>query len=129
MKDSIKLFRNFLKRLVFEKGDSKWTDVIATTIKQYNNRVQTSTKLTPKQASLKKNEVYVDKIFFDKRKKVQPKFQVNDLVRVADLKRIFSKGYTTNWSYKIDKITEVIIDTIPSYKIDQLSERYNEALL
>ena len=61
--------------------------------------------------------------------KIKPKFQVNDLVRTADLKRTFSKGDTTNWSHKLYKITEIINDTIPSYKIDNLSERYNESLL
>ena len=45
------------------------------------------------------------------------------------MKRTFSKGETTNWSYKLYKITEIINDTIPSYKIDNLSERYNESLL
>ena len=65
----------------------------------------------------------------DKRKKVIPKFQINDLVRVADLKKTFSKSDTTNWSYKLYKITEIVNDTIPSYKIDNLSERYNESLL
>ena len=64
----------------------------------------------------------------DKRKKIKPKFQINDLVRVADLKRTFSKGDTTNWSSKLYKITEIINDTIPTYKIDKLPERYNEAL-
>ena len=89
----------------------------------------TSTKLSPKDASLKKNEGFVYKNLLDKRKKVKPKFQINDLVRVADLKRTFSKGDTTNWSYKLYKITEIINDTIPCYKIDNLSERYNESLL
>ena len=65
----------------------------------------------------------------DKRKKVTPKFQVNDLVRTANLKETFSKGDTTNWSYKLYKTTEIIIDTIPSYKIKNLPERYNESLL
>ena len=51
------------------------------------------------------------------------------LVRTADLKRTFSKGDTTNWSYKLYKITEIINDTIPAYKIDNLPERYNESLL
>ena len=85
--------------------------------------------MTPIQASLKKNEGYVYKNLLDKRKKVKPKFQINDLVRTADLKRTFSKGDTTNWSYKLYKITEIINDTIPSYKIDNLSERYIESLL
>ena len=54
---------------------------------------------------------------------------MGDLVRTADLKRTFSKGDTTNWSYKLYKITEIINDTIPSYRIDNLKERYNESLL
>ena len=35
----------------------------------------------------------------------------------------------TNYSYNFNKITENINDTIPSYRIDILPERYNEALL
>ena len=121
--------RDLLKKIVFENGNAKWIDVLPTITKQYNNRVHTSTKLTPIQASLKKNEGYVYKNLLDKRKKVKPKFQINDLVRTADLKRTFSKGDTTNWSYKLYKITEIFNDTIPSYKINNLPERYNESLL
>ena len=54
---------------------------------------------------------------------------MNDLVRTADLKKTFSKGDTTNWSYKLHKTTEIFNDTIPSYKIDNLKERYNESFL
>ena len=121
--------RDLLKRPVFEKGDGNWIDVLPTITKQYNNRIHSSTKLSPKDASLKKNEGFVYKNLLDKRKKVKPKFQINDLVRVADLKKTFSKGDTTNWSYKLYKITETINDTIPAYKIDNLKERYNESLL
>ena len=103
--------------------------ILPTITKQYNNRVHSSTKLSPKDASLKKNESFAYKKLLDKRKKVNPKFQTNDLVRTADLKKTFSKGDTTTWSYKLYKITEIINDTIPSYKIDNLPERYNELLL
>ena len=121
--------RDLLKRPVFEKGDGNWIDVLPTITKQYNNRIHSSTKLTPIQASLKKNEGFVYKNLLDKRKKVKPKFQINDLVRTADLKKTFSKGDMTNWSYKLYKITEKIKDTIPSYRLDNLPERYNESLL
>ena len=121
--------RDLLKKIVFENGDAKWIDILPTITNQYNNRIHSSTKLSPKDASLKKNEGFVYKNLLDKRKKVKPKFQINDLVRVADLKKTFSKGDTTNWSYKLYKIKEIINDTIPSYKIDNLSERYNESLL
>ena len=121
--------RDLLKRPVFEKGDGNWIDVLPTITKQYNNRIHSSTKLTPIQASLKENEGFVYNNLLDKRKKVTPKFQLNDLVRTADLKKTFSKSDTTNWSYELYKITEIINDTIPSYRLDNLKERYNDSLL
>ena len=121
--------RDLLKKIVFERGDANWVDILPTITKQYNNRVHSSTKLSPKDASLKKNEGYVYKNLLDKRNKIKSKFQINDLVRTADLKKTFSKGDTTNWSNKLYKITEIINDTIPSYRLDNLEERYNESLL
>ena len=85
--------------------------------------------MSPKDASLKKNEGYVYKNLLDKRKEIKPKYEIGDLVRTADLKKTFSKSDTTNWSYKLYKITEIINDTIPTYKINNLKERYNESLL
>ena len=85
--------------------------------------------MTPITASKKSNE---DKVFFslsDKRKKCKPKYKLNDLVRTADKSNIFSKFDSANWSYNLYKITEVIDDTIPAYHINNLPERYNEALL
>ena len=121
--------RDLLKRPVFEKCESNWIDVLPVITKQYNTRIHSSTKLTPIQASLKKNEGHVYKNLLDKRNKIKPKFQMNDLVRTADLKKTFSKGDTTNWSYKLYKITEIINDTKPAYKIDNLKEIYNESLI
>ena len=120
---------DLLKRPVFEKRDGNWHDILPTITKQHNNRVHLTTMLTAIQASLRKNEVYVYKDLLDKREKVKPKFQVNDLVRTADLKKTFSKSDTTNWSYKLYKITEIINYTLPSYHIDNLPERYTEVLL
>ena len=121
--------RDLLKKIVFENGDANWIDVLPTITKQYNNKVHSSTKLSPKDASSKKNEGFVYRNLLDKRNKIKPKYKIGDLVRTADLKKTFSKGDTTNWSYKLYKITEIINDTIPTYHIDNLPERYNEALL
>ena len=114
--------RDLLKNSVFEKGDGKWIDVLPTITKQYSNRIHSSTKLTPIQASLKKNEGFVYKNLLDKRKKITPKFQINDLVCTADLKKTFSKGDTTNWFYKLYKPSEIINDIIAAYKINNLPE-------
>ena len=114
--------RDLLKRPVFEKGDGNWIDVLPVITKQNNNRFLSSIKLTPTQASLEKTEGYVYHNLLDKRETLKPKFQVNDLVRVADLKRAFSNGDTTYWCYKLYKTTEIISDTVPSYRIDNLKE-------
>ena len=105
--------RDLPKRPVFEKGDGNWIDVLQTITKQFINRIHSSTKPSPKDASLKKKEGFVYKNLLDKRKKVKPKFQINDLVRTADLKKTFSKSDTTNWSYKLYKITEINNDSMP----------------
>ena len=60
---------------------------------------------------------------------MKPKDQVGELVRTTDLKKTFSKGDTTDWSQKLYKITENIKVKLPSYRIDDSPERYNEALL
>ena len=83
--------------------------------------------MTPIQSSLKKNEGYVYKNILDKRKKIKPKYEIGDLVRTADLKKTFSKSDTTNWGYQLYKVTEIVNDTIPSYRLGNLPERYNEA--
>ena len=85
--------------------------------------------MTPIQASKKSNEKSVFDNLRDDRQKQRPKFKLGQLVRAADIKRVFTKSDSTNYSYKLYTITEIIHDTIPSYRIDYLPERYNENLL
>ena len=59
----------------------------------------------------------------------QPKYNLGHLVRSADIEKVFSKGDSTNYSTKLYTRTEIIHDTIPSYRIDHLPERYNENFL
>ena len=64
----------------------------------------------------------------DKRETQKPKFHLRQLVRTADIRRVFSKGVSTNWSYKLYTKTEVIHDTIPSYQLGYLPVRFNQKL-
>ena len=57
------------------------------------------------------------------------KQQLGQLIRTADIKKVFSKGDSTNYSYKLFTLTEVFYKTIPSYKNNYLPERYNDNLL
>ena len=125
----IRTIRNLLKKPIFLAGNADWLSELPSVIKKYNKSIHSSTKMTPIQASKKSNEKAVFDNLRDDRQKQRPKYKLGQLVRTADIKRVFSKGDSTNYSYKLYTITEVIHDTIRSYRIDYLPERYNENLL
>ena len=85
--------------------------------------------MTPNQASKKAIEKLVYNNIKDDREKQQPNYNFRQLVRTADIKRVFSKGGSTNYTYKLYTSIEVIHDTIPSYRVNYLPERYNQILL
>ena len=125
----IRTVRSLLKKPIFLAGNADWLSELPSVIKQYNNTIHHSIKMTPVQASKKSNEKKVFDNLRDDRQKQRPKYKLGQLIRTADIKRVFSKGDSTNWSYKLYTITEVIHETISSYRIDYLPERYNENLL
>ena len=125
----IRTIKNLFKKPVFEKEKADWLSELPSVIKQYNNTIHHSIKMTTIQASKKSDEKIVYNNLKDNREVRKPKFKFGHLVRTADIKKVFSKGDSTSWSYKLYTITEVIHDTIPSYRINYLPERYNENLL
>ena len=118
-----------MKKPVFEKGNANWLSELPSVVDKNNTTFHHTIKMTPKQASKKSNEKLTFDNLKDYRVKQKPKFKLGQLIRVADIKKVFSKGDSTDYSYKINTITEVIHDTIPSYRIEYLPERYNENLL
>ena len=105
--------------------NNTYIDVLPDLVEDYNNTVHSSTKLTPKEASKKKNELTVWRNLYPDRFKINnltPKFSVGDEVRITKKKKVFEKGYTTRWKEEIFTIKE-IRDTNPiTYKIEDLKE-------
>ena len=54
--------------------------------------------MRPIQASIKSNKKLVYSNLQDRRVRQQTKFELGQLVRTADIKRVFSKGDSKNWS-------------------------------
>ena len=52
-----------------------------------------------------------------------PKFKLEDLVRT------FSKSDSRSYSYKLHRIKKVKHNTVPSYRINVLPERYKENII
>ena len=68
-------------------------------VNEYNNK---TIKMKPIDV---KNNTYLD--FGKKNNDKDPKFQVNDHVRISKYKNIFAKGYTPNWSEEVFVIKKV----------------------
>ena len=108
---------------MFERGNADWLKELSYGIKKYNITIHHSTKMTPIHASKKSNEKEVYSNLRGYRGKQRQTFKLGQLVRTSDIKKVFSKGDSTNYSYIIYTITEVIRDTIATYWIDCLPER------
>ena len=87
---------------MYIEGKACWLNHINSALDKYNNRVHTTTRMTPLEA----NKKPIDPPTFVNKPK-QLKFQVGDYVRVPDKKKIYSKRYTTNWNRELFKIHKI----------------------
>ena len=100
-----------------------YIDILPDLVEDYNNTVHSSTKLTPVEASKKKNELTVWRNLYPDRLKIYdltPKFSVGDEVRISKKKKTFEKGYTTRWTEEIFTITKIQNTNPITYKIADL---------
>ena len=61
--------------------------------------------------------------------KEKPKCKLGQLAIPSFIRSVSSSGESTNYSNEVYSITEVFHDTIPSFRINYLCERYNDKFL
>ena len=106
-----KTIKTNMWKMFTANNNTVYWDKINKLVDNYNNARHSSIKMTPVEASKKKNEnkvwanLYGDSIYM---KPGQPKFSIGDRVRISKYKRkVFDKGYTPNWTeelFVIDKV-------------------------
>ena len=85
-------------------------------VHKYINEKHRTTKMKPIDV---KDNTYID--FGKKLNDNDPKFKVDDHVRISKYKNLFAKGYTPNWSEEVFVIKE-IKNTVPwTYVINGLN--------
>ena len=101
-----------------------YIDILPDLVKDYNNTKHSSVKMTPVEASEKKNEFTVWKNLYPNRLDIldiNPKFSVGDKVRISKKKALFEKGYTTRWTEEVFTITKIKRTSPITYKIADLN--------
>ena len=77
-------------------------------VAQYSNMFHSSIKMTPVQASEKKNEAEVYRNLYPVGEEIKtPKFAIGDLERITKKKNMFGKGYTPRWTEEVFTMSEV----------------------
>ena len=120
------------------QGNTVYLDMLPKLVKQYNNTKHSSIKMTPTEASKKKNQgiVYFNLYGNSEQVSSKPKFNVGDKVRISKYKRnVFDKGYTPNWTEELFTIDKIQYTNPITYKIKDLNDEeikgtfYKEELL
>ena len=105
------------------QGNTMYLDMLPKILKQYNNTKHSSIKMTPIEASKKKNEgvVYFNLYGDMETLKQKPKLKIGDMVRISKYKRkVFDKGYTPNWSEEVFTVDKIQYTNPITYKLKDL---------
>ena len=107
------------------QGNTMYLDMLPKILKQYNNTKHSSIKMTPIEASMKKNAglVYFNLYGDMEQSSSKPKFKIGDKVRISKYKRkTFDKGYTPNWTEEVFIIDKIKYTNPITYKLIRISE-------
>ena len=124
----IERFNRTIKDNIFKyfsaNSTRKYIDVLDKLVYQYNNTVHSSIKITPVEASLKKNENKVWRNLYPDfgGKTATPKFSVGDNVRIT--KKIVWEGRYSSldwWTEEVFRISKIVLTMPITYKIIDLN--------
>ncbi|XP_077987483.1 uncharacterized protein LOC144442086 [Glandiceps talaboti] len=90
----------------------------------YNNSYHNSIHMTPKEASLPKNENIVWYNLYGAYLTVEygtPKFNIGDTLSISKYKNMFAKGYLPNDTLELFKIKQIIFGPVIVYTLEDLS--------
>ena len=115
------------------QGNTIYLDILPKILSQYNNSKHSSIKMTPIEASKKKNESAVYFNLYGDMKQLSPKsrFNIGDKVRISKYKRkVFDKGYTPNWTEEIFLVDKIQSTNPITYRLKDLNnEKYKAAFM
>ena len=85
---------HIINKPIFFNDDGNWVNILNDAVITYNNKIDSTIKMTPVDASNNPDKVRYSFNF----KNIEPNCKVDDHVRNADKRNVFSKGYTSSWN-------------------------------
>ena len=128
----IERFNRSLRELMMKEfvknNNTVWYNTLSKLIKIYNNRYHNTIKMKPNQVN-KSNEKYIkENIYTYNKISKNPKFKINDLVRISLKRRdVFDKPSSNiKWTEELFKIYSINKSNVITYKIKDLNDNIIE---
>ena len=92
-------------------------------VKNYNEKVHSPIKMTPKEASknINRGKVNFNIIRKQNKSRTSIKYKKGDKVRISKYLRLFEKGYTPNWTEEIFTIDKINMTNPVTYQVRVLN--------
>ena len=119
----IERFNRTLKNIMWKYFTANNTrfylDALDQMVKNYNENVHSTIKMTPKEASkdINRRKVYSNIIRKQNKSRTSIKYKKGDKVRISKYKRHFEKGYTPNWTEEIFTIDKIYMTNPVTYQV------------
>ena len=100
-----------------------YLDALDQMVKNYNEKVHSTIKMTPNVASKDINlgKVYFNIIRKQNKSRASIKYKKGDKVHISKYKRHFEKGYTPNWTEEIVTIDKINMTNPVTYQVRDLN--------
>ena len=99
---------HIINKPMFINGDGNCVNILKDAVITYHNNIHSTINMTPVNASNNPDKI---RYIISTSTKIEPKdkpdyaqIKVDDYVRNADKRNIFSKGYTSNWNRELFKV-------------------------
>lgn len=103
---------------------SRYIDILQDLITAYNNTHHRSIKMTPNSVNDKNAHDVWNSLYGKHQKNIKPKLKLGDTVRISKNSRIFTKGYTANWSEELFTVGEILRTKPVTYRIQEYNNEF-----
>ena len=113
-----------------KNNNTVYHNILPKLIKIYNNRYHSTIKMKPIQVN-KNNEKYIkENIYTYNKTSKNPKFKINDLVRISLKRRpIFDKlSSNIKWSEELSKIHSINKSNVTTYQLKDMNDEIIEGI-
>ena len=115
--------RELMTKEFVKNNNTVWYNILPKLIKIYNNRYHSAIKMKPIQVNKNNEKCIKENIYSYNKTSKNPKFKVNDLVRISLKRRnLFDKpSGNIKWSEELFKIHSINKSNVITYKIKDLN--------